>query len=96
MEKAEGYRDASPIFQAGPGAPPTLLMHGARDPLTWPAQSRRLAGRLAEVGVRLALIEPPWATHGFDYFPSGPGGRAAVWAAETFLSAVFAKKGETP
>lgn len=42
VEKSAGYRDASPILQAGPGAPPTLLMHGARDPLTWPAQRRQI------------------------------------------------------
>jgi acetyl esterase/lipase len=89
LEKPDLYRDASPYAAVSPAAPPTLLIHGPRDTLTWVRQSRRFAGRLAEAKVKMVLIEPPWATHGFDYFPSGPGGRAAIWAVEHFLTSVF-------
>jgi acetyl esterase/lipase len=94
-QKPDVYRNASPLFAATADAPPALLMHGPRDPVTWVLQSRRLIARLAELRVPAVLIEPPWATHGFDYFPDGPGGRAAAWAVERFLSAVFGE-GERP
>jgi acetyl esterase/lipase len=90
-EMRGAYIKASPINAVSSHAPPTLLLHGPRDTVTWSLHSRRLAERLAEVRVPVVLIEPPWAAHGFDYFPAGPGGRLAAWAMERFLSAVFAK-----
>ena len=51
-------------------------------------QSRRLAERLRAANVRSRLVELPWATHGFDYNFSGPGGQLSTYAVERFLAAV--------
>jgi len=32
-----------------------------------------------------SLVELPWATHGFDYNPDGPGGQIADYAIRRFL-----------
>lgn len=85
----EAYRDASPIRFAGRRSPPTLLMHGANDPLTWVVQSRRLYEHIVSDGGRAAYIELPWATHAFDFNPTGPGGQVASAAVVRFLGAVF-------
>ena len=86
----EAYRDASPLQMAHADCPPTLLMHGSRDELVYPKQSRRLAATLAQLGVRHQFIETPWDTHGFDANLKGPGGLFWTYALEHFLSAVTA------
>lgn len=50
---------ASTVTRVAPGAPPTLILHGAQDPLVPPDQARRLAAALARAGVthRLDLID---------------------------------------
>jgi acetyl esterase/lipase len=83
--------DAASAFDfIDPDSPPTLLIHGTRDELVFAEQSRRFASRLAEVDVAHALIELPWATHGCDANPAGPGGQITTWAVERFLATVFA------
>jgi acetyl esterase/lipase len=84
--------DASSAFDfVAADSHPTLLLHGTRDELVFAEQSRRLAGRLAEAHVAHALIEMPWATHGCDANPAGPGGQITTWAVERFLATVFEK-----
>jgi acetyl esterase/lipase len=80
---------ASPIDLVTPRSPPTLLVHGSRDELVFAAQSRRLAQRLAQAHVRHLQLELPWATHGCDANPAGPGGQITTWAVERFLAAAF-------
>ncbi|APR79233.1 Esterase/lipase [Minicystis rosea] len=70
-------------------SPPVLLIHGTRDELVFAEQSRRFARRLEGAGVRHVLLELPWATHGCDANPAGPGGQVTTWAIERFLAAVF-------
>jgi len=82
------YREASPWFAAHGDCPPTLLMHGSRDELVYPEQCRRMAARLAELGVTHQFIETPWDTHGFDANLKGPGGLIWTFALERFLAAV--------
>ncbi|MGE3164138.1 MAG: alpha/beta hydrolase fold domain-containing protein [Planctomycetota bacterium] len=82
------FDEASPIGFVNASTPPTLLLHGLRDDLVWYRQSERLAERLASMGVAHALIQLPWANHGFDYNLSGPGGQATVYAVEHFVAAV--------
>ena len=72
-----------------PNAPPLLLIHGGRDELVFAEQSRRLAGRLDQAHARHLLLELPWATHGCDANPAGPGGQITTWAVERFLAAAF-------
>lgn len=84
----QAYDRASPIALVGPQSPPTLLFHGARDELVSPAQSRRLAELLAALERPHLLVELPWATHGFDFNPGGPGGQLSTYAVEYFLAAV--------
>jgi len=87
-ERPANYDSASAIQFVNPRTPPTLLIHGTPDPLVWHVQSRRLNHRLAEAGVPHLLIEPPWATHAFDFHFNGPGGQLSTYAVEYFLSAV--------
>ncbi|WP_437311299.1 alpha/beta hydrolase fold domain-containing protein [Sorangium sp. So ce388] len=85
----ERYDAASAIDFVVPGSPPTLLIHGTRDELVSAEQSRRLERRLDEASVPHLLLELPWATHGCDANPAGPGGQITTWAVERFLAAAF-------
>ncbi len=80
---------ASPINQVGPETPPTLLVHGGRDELVFPEQSRMLKQRLDAAGVRNLLLEIPAATHGCDANMAGPSGQMSVYAIERFLASVM-------
>jgi acetyl esterase/lipase len=82
------YAAASPTSFAGPHSPPTLLIHGGRDELVSPTQSRRLAALLAQASRPHLLLELPWATHGCDAHFSGPAGQVSTYAIERFLAAV--------
>jgi len=68
--------------------PPTLLMHGTIDTLSWVRHSRRLAVALGEAQVPHAFVELPWAAHGFEVNPDGPGGQLTAFALKWFLAAV--------
>lgn len=82
------YDSASAIRLADHSSPPTLLLHGRRDPYVWYLQSQRLAARLEALGVRHFFLDLPWATHGFDFNPHGPGGQLSAFAVERFLATV--------
>jgi acetyl esterase/lipase len=82
------YAAASPTSFVGPNTPPTLLIHGGGDELVSPAQSRRLAARLAHARRPHLLLQLPWATHGCDAHFSGPSGQLSTYAIERFLAAV--------
>jgi acetyl esterase/lipase len=85
----ERFDAASPIEFVNPSVPPTLLLHGTRDELVFAEQSRRLARRLEQAKVPHVQLELPWATHGCDANPAGPGGQITTWAVERFLAAAF-------
>jgi acetyl esterase/lipase len=85
----DSYKDASPIDDVSPSAPPVLMFHGPNDPLVWAKQSQRLDAKLKSLGVPSILIELPWATHAFDYTLSGPGGQVSTDAVISFLKKVF-------
>lgn len=82
------YVAASPLNEVNPAVPPTLLIHGGRDEVVSPAQSRLLAERLAEVGRPYLFLELPWATHACDFNFSGQCGQISTYAVERFLAAV--------
>jgi acetyl esterase/lipase len=88
-EVNDRFDAASAIDFIGPSSPPALLLHGTRDELVFAEQSRRFARRLSEAKIPHVLLELPWATHGCDANPAGPGGQITTWAVERFLAAVF-------
>lgn len=82
----ERYDAASPLLRAGKGTPPVLMIHGSRDELVWPTHQLRLSAKLEGVGVPHYHLAMPWATHGCDYFLSGPCGQLSTYAVERFLA----------
>ena len=82
------YDAASGYLHVSKMSPPTLLVHGRLDPLTWYRQSERLDARLAENGVPHVFVSLPWATHACEYNLRGPGGQLTTFALEWFLAAV--------
>lgn len=82
------YRDASPLNFADGKSVPTLLIHGARDELVSVVHSQRLDERLSRAGARHFLLQLPWATHGCDYFLTGPCGQLATLSVRRFLAIV--------
>jgi acetyl esterase/lipase len=84
-EARANYDDASPYNHISSSTPPTLLIHGAKDPLTWYRQSERLAKKLADHSIPNLYLELPWGTHAFDYNFNGPGGQISSFAIENFL-----------
>ena len=82
------YESASAQALARTNSPPTLLVHGDPDTLSWVRHSERLAARLQELKVPHYFLRLPWATHAFDFNPDGPGGQLTDFALEWFLAAV--------
>ena len=82
------YEAASPIRFVSPTTVPTLLIHGGRDELVFPAQSERLAARLAQTQRPHYFLRLPWATHGCDAHFNGPCGQISTYVIERFLGAV--------
>lgn len=62
----DAYLVASPTNYVRVDVPPTLLIQGGRDQLQPPADSRRLARKLAETGATHRYVEISYADHGFD------------------------------
>ena len=79
------YRLSSPLLWAGPGDPPTFLVHGGSDRIVPSGQSELLAGRLGEAGVPCRLVELPWANHTFDFLWGGWGSQITRATLEEFL-----------
>ena len=84
------YASASGQLLAQPNSPPTLLIHGGLDTLSWSRHSERFTARLQELRVPHYYLCLPWATHGFDYNRDGPGGQLAAAAIDAFLRNVAA------
>jgi len=82
------YRAASPIEHADADTPATLLLHGARDRLVWPANCERLAARLAQHGVAHRYLALPGSDHLFEYAPGG-------WSTQITEHAIARFLGET-
>jgi len=85
---ASGYINASPYLTASAQCCPTLLLHGSRDILVWNLQSRRMAARLATLGVPHYLLEVPLGVHGFDWAYDGADGQLARYALDQFFDTV--------
>jgi acetyl esterase/lipase len=87
--KPAEYRAASPVNFVGSSTQPTLLIHGVKDELVSVHQSERLDAKLAEAHRPHLFLRFPWATHGCDYFFSGPCGQISTYAIERFLANVM-------
>jgi acetyl esterase/lipase len=59
------YRSSSPAEFVSRYSPPTLLLHGGRDPLVPPAQSELLRTKLKEAGVANDYVFYPLERHGW-------------------------------
>ena len=82
------YESASAQALARGNSPPTLLVHGDPDTLSWVRHSERLSARLQELKVPHYFLRLPWGTHAFDFNPDGPGSQLTDYALEWFLAAV--------
>jgi acetyl esterase/lipase len=82
------YVSASAQLLARADSPPTLLVHGVPDTLSWVRHSARLDARLQELKVPHYFLRLPWATHAFDFNPDGPGSQLTGYAMEWFLAGV--------
>jgi acetyl esterase/lipase len=87
-EAHETFDRASPIRFVGGNSPPTLLIHGRKDMMVSPEQSRRLAAELERANVRHLHLELPWGNHGMDANLAGPSGQVTLYAMERFLASV--------
>lgn len=82
------WRQASPVYRAGPDAPPFLVVHGSTDTIAAVRQSRRLVRRLREVSRQpVCYAELPHAQHAFDWFPTART-EYTVRAVHRFLTTV--------
>lgn len=79
------YLDASPLESVHTNSPPTLLLHGKADVLVSFQHTVHLEAKLKKLGVRYFTVDLPWATHGFDYFFSGPDSQISLYFIERFL-----------
>ena len=71
-------------------SPPSLLVHGERDPLVSPQHAAMLESRLKQSGVKHLFVRLPWATHGCEMSYGGPCGQIINYSVERFLDAVMA------
>lgn len=74
------FRSASGEKLVHPGAPKTLLIHGALDELVWCRHSERLAAALERAGVPHVFVKLPWATHAGEANLHGPAGQLITGA----------------
>jgi acetyl esterase/lipase len=86
QQRPDAYRDASPITYVRAGAPPTLLVYGARDHIVEARFGRLLDRRLRSVGATSIYLELPFAEHAFDVPPGGRGQQIATYYTERFLA----------
>ena len=87
-QSEDTYYAASPVNFVSPSSPPTLLVHGERDPIVSPQQTAALQQKLQQSGVKNLFVRLPWATHGCDMSYGGPCGQVMNYAVERFLDAV--------
>ena len=71
------YAQATPQALLDRQVPPTLLIHGQADQIVQPYHSESLAAALRAARDTVALVELPWAGHGFDGVSWGIGGQLA-------------------
>uniref|UniRef100_A0A7S2RRG7 BD-FAE-like domain-containing protein n=1 Tax=Mucochytrium quahogii TaxID=96639 RepID=A0A7S2RRG7_9STRA len=86
----ECYASLSPVSQVHKDSPPTLILHGADDPIVPIEHARKLGQALTRHGVKNVLLEIPCSTHNCDTLCSSPCSQAALYAIERFLFSILA------
>lgn len=90
----ERFHAASPLDLVHAGAPPTFVVHGARDTLAPPEYARLFAEELRKVSTSPVVhAELAGAQHAFDVFTS-PRTLRVIEAVERFLSTLHARRSE--
>jgi acetyl esterase/lipase len=93
-EEPERYREASPIHQVGPDAPPFLVIHGDRDTLAPIEDARAFVEALRAVSHQPVLFaEMLGAQHAFEVFPS-PRTAKVIEGVERFLTTLWERREE--
>ncbi|MGD8398270.1 MAG: alpha/beta hydrolase [Anaerolineae bacterium] len=89
-EVPEMYDLGSPLHHAGPGCPPTFLVHGTHDLLVPVASVRALHRKLLAADVPVVYLELPETDHAFDLvLPRfSPPAQVAWYEVERFLALV--------
>jgi acetyl esterase/lipase len=88
----EVFRDASPMAQIHPEAPPFLVIHGSNDTVIPVAQARTFVERLRSVSRSVVgYVELPGAGHGFDLTDGARTGAVAS-AVGLFLNQIHRNK----
>lgn len=87
-ENAAAYTNASPALFEGGSMPPTLLVHGGRDPLVPLAQSQAMVAALEKSQSFITRLILPRASHGFDGHWNGPSSQIFRKALMDFLQSV--------
>jgi pectinesterase len=91
-EKAALWRDASPLFHAGPGTPPTLFIVSAQRRFSLGREE--MAAQLQALGVASRAVPVPDTPHSFWLFD--PWLAPAVEAADAFLRDVMPPRTDPP
>jgi pectinesterase len=91
-EKAALWRDASPLFHVGPGAPPTLFIVSAQRRFSLGREE--MAARLRALGVTSQVVPVPDTPHSFWLFD--PWLAPTVEATDAFLRRVMPPRTGSP
>ncbi|MFC4262571.1 alpha/beta hydrolase [Ferruginibacter yonginensis] len=91
-EVPQKFVESSATAQATTKAPPTLIIHGAIDPLVSYQHAERLQVVLNKLNIPNYFVALPFATHGCDYSLNGPDGQICTYAVLHFLNAVVINK----
>ncbi|NET59415.1 MAG: alpha/beta hydrolase [Symploca sp. SIO2E6] len=83
------YHLASPASYVTYSLPPTLLVHGSRDPLVPLYWAEDMHNSLQAAGNISALLEIPWGKHSFDAVFKGFGNQLVLYHTERFLAWAF-------
>jgi len=93
-EVPEVYALASPVTHVHAGCPPTLLIQGEPDVITFAPATRALHRRLVECGVPAVNIIYPLTNHAFDLLlpQVSPPAQAAIYYLDRFLALMAGDK----
>ncbi len=95
-EQKATYQEASPLQYVGSGSVPTLIVHGQRDDLVWPAHAEMLAQELGRHQVPHFVLRLAWMNHGGDFIENGPSARLIAYSVESFLKSLVRSPSERP
>jgi acetyl esterase/lipase len=89
------FREASPLDQVHPDAPPFLIIHGSHDALVPVAEAMQFVELLAELSTRpVVYAEIPGATHAFDIVHSLRT-HYVISGVQRFLEAMYERRDVT-